>query len=191
MSNQQILIVIWITILATLRVTKVAFPIQFLRTRRNCTEWIEFLRHSIQLYIHFSIRACPHRLVSLALLHVNKLSQTECMFSKNEDTVKDALYSIIEFNSTNPPVKEWIQGLWPTLYRSSGTRTLIDQDIVFGSRKPKSLQGILVHTNIYGNSTKKKKQPPKCKQRNCRHCPLINKTGEVKPILLIELIKVW
>ena len=27
---------------------------------------------------------------------------------------------------------------------------------------------------------KRKKQPPKCKQRNCRHCPLLSKSGEVK-----------
>ena len=153
---------------------------QFLRIRRNCTKWIEFLIHSIKLYIHFSMRGYPHRLVSSALVRVNKLSQTECMFSKKEESIKDAIYCIIEFNSTNPPVKEWIQELWPTLYRSSGTRTLIDQEIVFGFRKPKSLQDILVHTNIYGNSTKKKKQPPKCKCRNCRHCPLFNRSGEVK-----------
>ena len=128
----------------------------------------------------FSMQGYPHRLVSSALIHVKKLSQTECMSSKKDDTIKDSLHCIIEFNSTNPPVKEWIQELWPTLYRSSGTRTLIDQDTVFGFRKPKSLQDILVHTNIYGNSTKKKTQPPKCKQIKCRHCLLINKSGEVK-----------
>ena len=102
------------------------------------------------------------------------------MSSKKEDATKDSLYCIIEFNSTNPQIKEWIQELWPTLYRSSGTRTLLDQDIVFGFRKPKTLLDILVHPNIYGNSTKKKTQHPKCKWRNCRHCPLINKSGEVK-----------
>ena len=32
---------------------------QFLRFRRNCTEWIEFLIHSIKLYIHFSMRGYP------------------------------------------------------------------------------------------------------------------------------------
>ena len=102
----------------------------------------------------------PYKLVSSALICFNKLSQTECMLSKKDDTVKDALYHIIEYNPTNPPVKDWIQELWPNLYRSSGTRTLIDQDIISGLRKPKSLQDILVHTNIYGNSTKRKNNLP-------------------------------
>ena len=62
-----------------------------------------------------------------------------------------------KYNSTKPLVKDWIQELWLTLNRSSGIRTLIDQNIIFGFRKPKSLQDILVHTDIYGNSTKKKK----------------------------------
>ena len=88
---------------------------QLLRIRSNCTEWIEFLIHSIKLYIHFSMRY-PHRLVSSALLCVNKLSHKECMFSSKEETIKDAIYCIIEFNSTNPPIKEWIQELWPTLF---------------------------------------------------------------------------
>ena len=34
------------------------------------------------------------------------------MSSNKEDTSKDALYCILEFKSTNPPVKEWIQELW-------------------------------------------------------------------------------
>ena len=35
--------------------TKSSIPFsQFLRIRRNCTEWTEFLRHSIKLFYHFS-----------------------------------------------------------------------------------------------------------------------------------------
>ena len=41
-------------------------------------------------------------------------------------------------------------------------------------------QDILVHTNIYGNSRCKKKKPPKCNRKNCRHCSRINKSGTVK-----------
>ena len=51
------------------------------------------------------MRGYPHRLVSSALICVNKLSQIECMISKKENMVKDALYCIIEFNSTNPLVR--------------------------------------------------------------------------------------
>ena len=112
MSNLPIHMDIWITALVIHKPIKVAFLIsQFLRIRRNCTDWTEFLRHSIKLYIHFAKCGNPHKLVSSALIQVNKLSQTECISSNKEDTSKDALYCILEFNSTNPPVKEWIQEL--------------------------------------------------------------------------------
>ena len=47
-----------------------------------------------------------------------------------------------------------------------------------GYKKPKSLQDILVHTNIFGNSSRRMPKP-KCNRKKCRHCPLIDKSGEV------------
>ena len=44
---------------------------QFLRIRRNCTEWTEFIRHSIKLYIYFSQCGYPPNLVILSLLRVD------------------------------------------------------------------------------------------------------------------------
>ena len=55
---------------------------------------------------------------------------------------------------------------------------LVDQNIIFGYKKPKSLQDILVHTNIFGNSSRRMPKP-KCNRNKCRHCPLIDKSGEV------------
>ena len=97
---------------------------------------------------------------------------------RNSTKENNSLFCIIEYNPTDPPVHEWFKELWPILYRCSGTCSLTDQVIVFGYRKPKSIQDILVHTNIFGNSNKKK-NIPKCKRRKCRHCPHIDKSGEV------------
>ena len=130
---------------------------QFLRIRRNCTEWTEFIRHSIKLYIYFSQCGYPPELVTPSLLRVNKCSQAEALSnSRNSTKENNSLFCIIKYNPTNPSIQEWIKELWPALYRSSDTKSLIDQDIVFGYREPKSLQDILVHTNIFGNSNKKK-----------------------------------
>ena len=161
--------------------TKSSIPFsQFLRIRRNCTEWTEFLRHSIKLFYHFSLRGYPPTLTSTALWRVNRISQTEALRNSGEKReTQENLFCIIEYNPTNPEIKKWLGELWPILYRSSGTRKLIDMNIIYGFRKPKSLQDILVHTNIYGNSRCKKK-PPKCNRKNCRHCPRIDKSGTVK-----------
>ena len=52
----------------------------------------------------------------------------------------------MEYNPLNPPIREWVHELWPILYRSSGTRMLVDKRIIFGHSKPDSLQDILIHT---------------------------------------------
>ena len=56
----------------------------------------------------------------------------------------------------NPPIKDWVQEVWPILYRSSGTRSHHDMYTIFGYRKPKSLQDILVYTDISITQKKKK-----------------------------------
>ena len=93
----------------------------------------------------------PHNLTGTSLHRVNKCSQLEALSSsRNTEKNKDnqSLFCVTELNPTKPPILEWIKKFWPVLYRSSGTCLLIDQDIVFGHRKPKSLQDILVHTDI-------------------------------------------
>ena len=109
-----------------------------------------------------------------SLLRVNKYTQQEALSnSRNSTKENNSFFCSIEYDPTNPPIQEWIKELWPVLYRSSGTHTLIDQDIVFGHRKPKSL-----HTDIFGNSNKKN-STPKYKRRMCRYCPHIDRTSEV------------
>ena len=113
------------------------------------------------------------------MLSSNKCTQKEVLLNSRKSTKEtDSLFCIIEYNPTNPPIQEWIRVLLPVLYRSSGTRSLTDQDLVFHYRKPKGLQDIFVPTNSFGNSNKKK-QTPKCNGKKSRHCPHIDKTGEV------------
>ena len=55
---------------------------------------------------------------------------------------------------------------------------LVDQDIIYGYRKPKSLQDILVRTDIF--SKNKPLRAPKCnRQSSCKHCPRLDKSGIV------------
>ena len=48
--------------------------LQFLRIRRNCTEWMEFIKHSIQLLSFLSLRGYPPNLTIPALLRCNNIS---------------------------------------------------------------------------------------------------------------------
>ena len=127
---------------------------QFLYIRRICKDWTEFVIHSVKLYPYLSLRGYPSDLV-IPALHTVKNQKRGCTDSEEDDNAdKKSLFCIITFSSLNPPAKEWIQEAWPILYRSSSTCSLVDMRTIFGYRKPKSLQDILVQTDITINRRK-------------------------------------
>ena len=56
---------------------------------------------------------------------------------------------------------------------------LVDKRIVFGHSKPESLQDMLVHTNIFGKKRYVNKPPPCYRKWKYKHCPRIDRSGEV------------
>ena len=141
---------------------------------------MEFIKHSVQLLSYLSLRGYPPDLTIPALHRCNNISQREALLPKEKnDSDDDSLLCITEFNPLYPPICEWIHELWPILYRSSGTRMLVDKRIIFGYSKPDSLQGILVHTNIFGEKRYVNKPPPCNRKWKCKHCQRIDKSGEV------------
>ena len=119
---------------------------QFLRMRRNCTEWMEFIKHSVQLLSYLGLRGYHPNLTIPALHRCNNISQHEPLLPKDKnDSDDNSLFCITGFNPFNPPIHEWIHELWPILYRSLGSRMSVDKRIIFGHSKPDSLQDILVH----------------------------------------------
>ena len=159
---------------------------QFLRIRRNCTEWEDFLQNSLKLSAYFSIRGYPVELVAKAFLQTNKLTRNEILEEKSnstKDTNEKKLFLILDFNPSLPPIKEWLLELWPILYKSSGTRKLVDVQSIIGYRRPKNLQDILVTSDlpeINWLSGKNRISIPRCNQSACRHCPVLDKTGWIK-----------
>ena len=110
---------------------------QFLRLRRNCTEWTELIKHSVQLLSYLSLRGYSPNLTIPALHRCDNITQLDALANKEkkDDSDNNSLFCITEFNPLNPPVNEWIHELWPILYRSSGTRMLVDKRIIFGHSK--------------------------------------------------------
>ena len=162
--------------------TKSGIPYsQFLRIRRNCTEWTEFIKHSVQLNSYLSLRGYPPNLTIPALHRCNAVTQFHTLKgqSKQKETDDNCLFCITEYNPFNPDIRKWIDELWPILYRSSGTWMLVDKRIIFGHSIPESLQDMLVHTNIFGEKRYKNKAPICNRKWKCRHCPKIDRSGEV------------
>ncbi len=159
---------------------------QFLRVRRICTDWEEFFKHSIRLFMHFSLRGYPNEILMPALQKVSTMSQEEASADTHptgSPNTKKTLYCITTYNPQDPPIKDIIQKHWPILGRSNATRALLDCNIIYGFRRPKNLRDELV---------KAKLTPPKplsvirgkqdrttlCNRpNNCAHCPKLNRSG--------------
>ena len=71
---------------------------------------------------------------------------------------------------------------WQILGKSSGTRHLVDNTVIFGLRRNKNLSDSLVRasTRTIHDQTKHIESAP-CKRPNsCRYCPRLNLSGKVK-----------
>ena len=78
----------------------------------------------------FSIRGYPTELVKSAFCQVNSMERNNILAEKvhfeNRDDNKK-LFLILDYNPSLPPIKDWINELWPILYKSSATRILVDR----------------------------------------------------------------
>ena len=159
---------------------------QFLRIRRNCTEWEFFIQNGLKLSLYFSIRGYPTNLVREAFLKINALSRKEVLHSDKKNTSDEnsmKLFLILDYNPSLLPIKEWLLELWPILYKSSGTRKLVDAKPIIGYRRPRNLEEFLISSDlpeVQWFPTKKRISIPRCNRSACRHCPVLDKTGWVK-----------
>ena len=132
------------------------------------------------------MRGYPTNLVMEAFLKVNALTRNEILFSeikKSSDDKTKKLFLILDYNPSLPPIKEWLLELWPILYKSSGTRKLVDVKPIMGYRRPRNLKEFLISSDlpeIKWFPSKKKISNPRCNRSACRHCPVLDKTGWVK-----------
>ena len=103
---------------------------QFLRIRRNCSKWEDFILNGMKLSTYFSIRGYPTELVKSAFCRVYSMERNSILTEKvqlDEKPDNKKLFLILDYNPSLPPLKEWIEELWPILYKSSATRLLVDR----------------------------------------------------------------
>ena len=157
---------------------------QFLRLRRNCSDWTKFISHSLQLVTYFELRGYPTPLLHTELTKVNTLLRAECL-KKSENTIeKKQFFCIVDFNPTNPEIRKIIDKAMSYADRSSSTRNILDIPIVYGYRKPKNIADYVVRSDLPKTDSQKRHSfPPKCQRfLRCNHCPYIRNTKTRKII---------
>ena len=176
---------------------------QFLRVRRICSIESEFFENCFILSSHFIRRGYTKKLILDALKRASELNREEIL---NNDYLRKSIadnnlmtnvpasnphgpkddskrfFCITTHNPLNPPIREIVSKNWQILGKSSGTRHLVDNTVVFGLRRNKNLSDCLVRatTCTIQNNTKHIENSP-CKRPNtCRYCPKLNRSGKIQ-----------
>ena len=156
---------------------------QFLRIRRICTHWTDFMTNAMALVNYLAARNYPIDLVLDSLCKVNQISRQTALegVPKTQDPLeeKHKFFLITTYNPSNPDLKSIVRKYWQKFGRVKSTRILLDTEIVFGHRNCPNLQDKLVRAKV-----PTLRNPPKqksCNRKNiCRYCPKICHTGTIR-----------
>ena len=158
---------------------------------------------------HFVRRGYPRNLIVDALTRASKLNRDEILnndylrksiadnkltsgnTSMDNDTSPNTqrqtnnpkrFFCITTHNPQNQPIREIVSKNWHILGKSSGTRHLVDNTVVFGLRRNKNLSDFLVRasTRTIQNNTKHIEKSPCKRLKTCRYCPKMNLSGTIK-----------
>ena len=175
-------------------------PLKYAENRKILIFHKYFLNKDISLNIRLSY---PKNLILTALDRATTLNRDEIL---NKDLLKKSLednilttptgnsdtshknkntktfYCITTHNPLNPPIRDIVSKNWQILGKSSGTRHLIDNSIIFGLRRNKNLSDHLVRasTRTTTEHIKHIEKLPCKRPSNCRYCPKLNKSGQIK-----------
>ena len=161
---------------------------QFLRVRRLCTHFDDYMINSLEMAAHFSHRGYPIPQLLETLRKVIHIEPRHTQTQNNQqnpqtDQIQQpiTLYLITTYNPSNPPIRKIIEKYWPILGRSSGTRILTKAKIIYGSRRPRNLLDTLVKAKLPSIEAPINKLSYHCLRPNtCKHCPRLDRTGTIK-----------
>ena len=158
---------------------------QFLRLRRNCSEFVDFLFHSSLLSYFLLCRLYPSNLILDGFVRTMVLDRRDLLKNSDRDTSQSQerkLFCLTTHNPLNPSLQKIISKHWPRLERCNPTRPLTQYQIIYGKRRNENLSDMLVRAKlpiITGNPDHVT-GPPTCKNRRCTHCPRLDKSGNIK-----------
>ena len=157
---------------------------QFLRIRRICTEWLDFMYQAIIILGHFVRRGYPSHILLEALSKACDKSREELLHSISDGPIATPqnipktkeVFFVVTHNRTNPPIQELVAKHWPMLGRSAATRPLLDYKVTYSRRRPPNLKDWLCKAKL--PDLERHQHRPSCKSPGkCTYCPDINTTG--------------
>jgi len=170
--------------------TKKSLPFsQLLRVRRICTKLEDYDQNAVLLGTHFIRRGYPLPLIEEATIKARRTNR-HCLLhpTTSPDTQSDTdnLFLINTYNPLGNPLKDILQTNWSILGRTHTTTGIYSNKVIYGNRRNKNLQDILVHAKLpelTASNTPKVHTPSQplhiCETKNCRYCKRLDHTGHI------------
>lgn len=160
--------------------TKDSIPYsQFIRVKRICSEWDDFVYQSLKLCHYLYNRDYPLQVIFDAFIKALVPSRESLLSNTETPSVeKNTLYLVTEHNPSNPNFKQIIDKHWPKLDRSVATRALTDYSIVYSKRRPPNLKDLLVRAKLPNQKNRGSNECQYEDPNDCAICPILNKSGK-------------
>lgn len=158
---------------------------QFIRIRRICSNIKDFDKHCLTKALHFKRRAYPVKVIISAFKRARQMDRNALVFPapadhKPPDTPK--VIAVTQYHPTCRVFEDSTRRNWDLLGRSTTTRYLFEHKLIVAYKRPKNLGEGLIRARL--PQLRRVSGPaiarPSCTTKNCRYCPIINKTGRIK-----------
>ena len=163
---------------------------QFLRIRRICSTENDFQGHCIHKAALLRQKGYPLSLLIDAYERAKSKDRDELLRptpkdDKSGDNSEISIFLTTTYSPFFGGLKHQVESTWDLLDRASTTRGLHKKGLTVGHRRPKNLRDILVRARLptgepHDHNVEKHIEDKTCKSKNCRYCPLLNKSGKIR-----------
>ncbi len=161
---------------------------QFLRIRRICTNWTDFLSNALALVNYLTARHYPIAEVLDSLVKVNKIDRESALKGSTNKQApqeeKHRFFLITTYNPSNPDIRDIVMKHWQKFGRVKSTRIMLDTEIIFGHRNCPNIKDKIVRAKVHtpGESHSKPAKKSCNRKSTCRYCPRMCHTGTITNI---------
>ena len=155
---------------------------QFLRIKRICQDEERFKFHAEKMAKTFEEKGYPKTLITEALKKASEKDRSQ-LLQPRIPTPTDKEFPLVLVSSYQPNfggLEKITKNNWDLLARSTATRSLNEKRVIYAYRRPKNLRDLLVKAKLKTtNNTQISTNKNKCKTRDCRYCPKLDKSGTI------------
>ena len=155
---------------------------QFLRIKRICQDQERFLIHAEKMAKIFREKGYPEALITEALEKASAKDRNQLLLPKIP-ILQDKEFPLVLVSSYQPNfggLEKITKRNWDLLARSTATKPLNEKRVIYAYRRPKNLRDLLVTAKLNEKKpTTKTNNGNKCKTRDCRYCPRLDKSGTI------------